>query len=318
MREKVLKKYAEPPPAAGHRARSGQKAERKAERRRGRGRRRRPARPPARRARPKPSRRRRPRAPLSRPREEGRLHFPPFNLLEPGKPAEKIDKDELYDKKRRIEEKLKEFSIEGEVREYHPGPVITTYEFYPSPGIKVAQVANLTEDLSLALEAESVRIQSIPGKSSLGVEIPNNKREIIRLRDIIESEKFQESPSKLTFALGKNVHGEIKITDLAVMPHCSSPARPGPEKASPSTPSSPASSTRRPPRRSSSSSSTPSGSSSRSTKTSPTSSARSSTTPKRPASSSWTWSGRWRSASRSCSSTRSATSTSTTRDRSKS
>ncbi len=151
--------------------------------------------------------------------KKGEYQFPAFSLLDPGKPAEKIDKDELFDKKQRIEQKLREFGIEGEVREYHPGPVITTYEFYPAPGIKVSQVANLTEDLSLALEAESVRIQRIPGKSSLGVEIPNNKREIIKLRDIIESEKFLNSPSKLAFALGKDVHGGVYITDLAVMPH---------------------------------------------------------------------------------------------------
>ncbi len=149
----------------------------------------------------------------------GGYHFPPFNLLEPGKAAEQIDKNELYEKKIRIEEKLKEFKVEGEVREYHPGPVITTYEFYPNPGIKVSQVASLAEDLSLALGAESVRIQRIPGKSSLGVEIPNNKREIIRLRDIIQSEKFIKSPSKLTFALGKTVHGEVYVTDLSIMPH---------------------------------------------------------------------------------------------------
>ncbi|MCX7974051.1 MAG: DNA translocase FtsK [Candidatus Aminicenantes bacterium] len=149
----------------------------------------------------------------------GGYHFPPFNLLEPGQPAEQIDRNELYEKKIRIEEKLKEFKVEGEVREYHPGPVITTYEFYPNPGIKVSQVASLAEDLSLALGAESVRIQRIPGKSSLGVEIPNNKREIIRLRDIIQSEKFIKSPSKLTFALGKTVHGEVYVTDLAIMPH---------------------------------------------------------------------------------------------------
>lgn len=149
----------------------------------------------------------------------GGYRFPPFSLLELGKPAEQIDKSELYEKKVRIEEKLKEFRVEGEVREYHPGPVITTYEFYPNPGIKVSQVASLAEDLSLALGAESVRIQRIPGKSSLGVEIPNNKREIIRLRDIIQSEKFIKSPSKLTFALGKTVHGEVYVTDLSVMPH---------------------------------------------------------------------------------------------------
>ncbi len=151
--------------------------------------------------------------------KKGDYNFPPFSLLEPGKPSEKIDKNELVEKKRRIEEKLKEFDMAGEVREYHPGPVITTYELFLDPGIKVSRVASLTEDLSLALEAESVRIQRIPGKSSLGVEIPNNKREVIKLRDIIQSEKFLNSPSKLTFALGKNVHGEVYITDLAVMPH---------------------------------------------------------------------------------------------------
>jgi S-DNA-T family DNA segregation ATPase FtsK/SpoIIIE len=145
--------------------------------------------------------------------------FPPFSLLDPAAPADEIDKNELYEKKQRIEEKLKEFKVEGEVREYHPGPIITTYEFYPYPGIKVSQVANLAEDLSLALGAESVRIQRIPGKSSLGVEIPNNKRETIKLRDIIQSEKFVKSPSKLTIALGKDVHGEVTISDLSVMPH---------------------------------------------------------------------------------------------------
>ncbi|MFP4081793.1 MAG: DNA translocase FtsK [Candidatus Aminicenantes bacterium] len=151
--------------------------------------------------------------------KKGDYHFPPLNLLDPGKTAEKIDKDELYEKKQRIEEKLKEFRVEGEVREYHPGPVVTTYEFYPYPGIKVSQVANLTEDLSLALGAEAVRIQRIPGKSTLGVEVPNNKREIIKIRDIIQSEKFIKSPSKLTFALGKSIHGEVYITDLSIMPH---------------------------------------------------------------------------------------------------
>jgi S-DNA-T family DNA segregation ATPase FtsK/SpoIIIE len=151
--------------------------------------------------------------------KKGDYAFPALSLLDPSAPAEQIDKDELYDKKTRIEEKLKEFRVEGEVREYHPGPVITTYEFYPFPGIKVSQVANLSEDLSLALGAESVRIQRIPGKSSLGVEIPNNKRETIRIRDILQSEKFRNSPSKLTIALGKTVHGETYVTDLAVMPH---------------------------------------------------------------------------------------------------
>jgi len=151
--------------------------------------------------------------------ERGGYNFPPLSLLDPGRAAEKIDKNELYEKKHRIEEKLREFRIQGEVKEYHPGPIITTYEFYPDPGVKVSQVANRSEDLSLALGAESVRIQRIPGKSSLGIEVPNNRREIIKIRDILQSEKFLKSPSKLTIALGKTIHGEVYVTDLSVMPH---------------------------------------------------------------------------------------------------
>lgn len=151
--------------------------------------------------------------------KKGDYHFPPLSLLDPGKEAEKIDKNELYQKKQIIEEKLLQFKVEGEVREYHPGPIVTTYEFYPYPGIKVSQVANLSEDLSLALGAESVRIQRIPGKSSLGIEIPNNRREVIKLRDIIQTEKFIKSPSKLTIALGKSIHGEPYVADLSIMPH---------------------------------------------------------------------------------------------------
>jgi S-DNA-T family DNA segregation ATPase FtsK/SpoIIIE len=227
MREKVRQKYT---PAAAPSApdpedgRAARKAEREAERERERERRRleREARKPPKAPPPPPK-------PVAPPKPEpllfpdlgrkGDYQYPPFTLLEPGKPAEKVNQAELLDKKRRIEEKLREFGIEGEVREYHPGPIITTYEYFPAPGIKVAQVANLTEDLALALETESVRIQRIPGKSSLGIEIPNDRREIIKLRDIIESEKFQGSPSKLTFALGKDVHGGVAVTDLAVMPH---------------------------------------------------------------------------------------------------
>lgn len=151
--------------------------------------------------------------------KKGDYRFPPFSLLDPGKESEQIDKNELYEKKLAIEQKLREFRIEGEVKEYHPGPVITTYEFYPQPGIKVSQVASFAEDLSLALKAEAVRIQRTPGKSSLGVEVPNNKREIIKVRDLIETENFMRSKTKLAIALGKSVHGEPYVTDLSVMPH---------------------------------------------------------------------------------------------------
>jgi S-DNA-T family DNA segregation ATPase FtsK/SpoIIIE len=224
MRERVREKYETPATAAALDPRAD-KAAKETERERERERRR-LEREAARRPLKGPQTQAKPVAPpapqpllFPDPGKKGDYRYPPFTLLDPGLPAEKISSAELADKKRRIEEKLKEFGIEGEVREYHPGPVITTYEFFPAPGIKVAQVANLTEDLALALETESVRIQRIPGKSSLGVEIPNDKREVIKLRDIIESARFQDSPSKLTFALGKDVHGGVTITDLAVMPH---------------------------------------------------------------------------------------------------
>jgi DNA segregation ATPase FtsK/SpoIIIE, S-DNA-T family len=151
--------------------------------------------------------------------EKGDYQFPPLNLLDPGREVEKIDKNELYEKKQIIEDKLMQFKVGGEVREYNPGPIVTTYEFYPNPGIKVSQVSSRIEDLSLALGAESLRIQRIPGKSSLGIEIPNNRREIIKIRDIIETESFLRSPSKLTVALGKTIHGEPYVTDLSIMPH---------------------------------------------------------------------------------------------------
>ncbi|MFQ6082240.1 MAG: DNA translocase FtsK [Candidatus Aminicenantia bacterium] len=147
------------------------------------------------------------------------FHFPPYSFLESPRTAEKINKEELLEKKRIIEEKFREFNIEGTVVEYHPGPVITTFEYQPSPGVKISQVASLSEDLSLALRAESVRIERLPGKASIGLEVPNNNREAINLRELIQSEKFRTASSKLTIALGKTVRGEIYLADLAVMPH---------------------------------------------------------------------------------------------------
>ncbi|MCJ7680963.1 MAG: DNA translocase FtsK 4TM domain-containing protein, partial [Candidatus Aminicenantes bacterium] len=106
--------------------------------------------------------------PFPPPQKTG-YQFPPYNLLDKSRPSEKIDKDELLNKKELIEEKLAQFGVTGEVKQYHPGPVITTNEFFPDAGIKVSQVANLSEEVSLALSAISVRIRRIPGKSSLGI-----------------------------------------------------------------------------------------------------------------------------------------------------
>ena len=158
-------------------------------------------------------------ASLSGLETRGKYRFPPLALLEPGRTAESIDNNELIDKKRRIENVLKECGVEGEIREFHSGPVVTTYEFFPSRGSKFDKVAGFIEEISLPLEKEAVRIQRIPGKSSLGIEVPNDKREIVRFRDIIQSGEFLNSPSKLAFALGKDTLGRIHVGNLAIMPH---------------------------------------------------------------------------------------------------
>lgn len=144
---------------------------------------------------------------------------PSVTLLDKALAPEEINKKELNEKMKKIEEKLREFNIEGSVVEFHPGPVITTFEFRPEPGIKISQILSLSDDLALALKAESIMIERIPAKASLGIEVPNDKRERIYLRDIIESEEFLKSPSKLTIALGKMVRGERFISDLSIMPH---------------------------------------------------------------------------------------------------
>ncbi len=130
-----------------------------------------------------------------------------------------INQKELVEKARNIEKKYQEFSIEGKVVQIHPGPVVTTFEFKPGSGVKYSRLISLTDDLCLALKAESIRISRIPGKSTVGIEVPNEEREIIYLREIIEDDQFQNSPSKLTICLGKLIDGSNYVTDLTKMPH---------------------------------------------------------------------------------------------------
>ncbi|HVR44518.1 MAG TPA: DNA translocase FtsK 4TM domain-containing protein [Thermoanaerobaculia bacterium] len=118
-----------------------------------------------------------------------------------------------------IEDRCREFAVEGEVTAYHPGPVVTTFEFKPGTSVKYAKVVNLGDDLALALRADSVRIERISGSSTVGIEVPNRKREIILLREIVDSEEFVASSSLMTLALGKDIHGAAVVTDLARMPH---------------------------------------------------------------------------------------------------
>jgi S-DNA-T family DNA segregation ATPase FtsK/SpoIIIE len=146
--------------------------------------------------------------------------LPPVDLLEKRNGAGAVDRKILAETGRAITDKCAEFGVEGEVVEYHPGPVVTTYEFRPAAGIKVNQVMGLSEDLALALSAESIRIERLPGRASVGIEVPNpGGGEIIALRDVIESDRFISSRSRLTLALGKDIHGEPVVDDLRAMPH---------------------------------------------------------------------------------------------------
>ena len=153
------------------------------------------------------------------PRKQGAHSLPPAALLDAAKVERKIDERELMDAARQLEEKCREFSVEGQVAQIHPGPVVTTFEFKPEAGVKYSKVTGLSDDLCLAMQAESVLIDRIPGKSTVGIQIPNPNREAISLRELLESDAYQRSPSKLTLALGKTIHGEPYVTDLAQMPH---------------------------------------------------------------------------------------------------
>ena len=157
--------------------------------------------------------------PTKVPRRQGAFTLPPLSLLDPAKAEQKIDERELMDAARQLEEKCREFAVEGQVAQIHPGPVVTTFEFKPEAGVKYSKITSLADDLCLAMQAESVLIDRIPGKSTVGIQIPNPNREAISLRELLQSEAYERSTSKLTLALGKTIHGEPYVTDLATMPH---------------------------------------------------------------------------------------------------
>lgn len=152
-------------------------------------------------------------------RRKGEYALPPVSLLDAVKTERKIDERELMEGARLLEEKCREFSVEGSVVQIHPGPVVTTFEFKPDAGVKYAKITGLADDLCLAMKADSVLIDRIAGKSTVGIQIPNHTREPISLRELLESEAYRRSTSKLTIALGKTIHGEPYMADLATMPH---------------------------------------------------------------------------------------------------
>ncbi|HEX6718621.1 MAG TPA: DNA translocase FtsK, partial [Pyrinomonadaceae bacterium] len=145
--------------------------------------------------------------------------LPPLQFLNEAPPHSEQADAELLSLATRLAEKCKEFNVTGQIKHICPGPVVTTYEFKPDPGVKYSRVVSLVDDLCLALKAESVRIDRMPGKPHVGIEVPNPRRETIFLREVIESRAFQESGSKLTIALGKTIDGLNYVADLAKMPH---------------------------------------------------------------------------------------------------
>jgi S-DNA-T family DNA segregation ATPase FtsK/SpoIIIE len=145
--------------------------------------------------------------------------LPPLEFLNEAPPHSEQADTELLSLATRLAEKCKEFNVTGQIKHICPGPVVTTYEFKPDPGVKYSRVVSLVDDLCLALKAESIRIDRMPGKPHVGIEVPNPRRETIFLREVIESRAFQESGSKLTIALGKTIDGLNYVADLAKMPH---------------------------------------------------------------------------------------------------
>jgi len=152
---------------------------------------------------------------------EGDFRTPPFSLLDtPPATEKKLDRDALTMNARLLEKKLKDYGIDGEVVEICPGPVITMYEFSPAPGIKISRIAGLSDDLTMALQAMSIRIVApIPGKGVVGIEVPNRDRDMVFLSEIFNVEEFHHNKMKLPLALGKDIAGIPVVTDLAKAPH---------------------------------------------------------------------------------------------------
>ncbi|MBN1570984.1 MAG: DNA translocase FtsK [Acidobacteria bacterium] len=162
---------------------------------------------------------RRPLAPApERPRSR-KYTLPPVELLNPAENPFPVDEAVLMEKARMISDKCGEFDVNGSVTQIHPGPVVTTFEFKPDAGIKYSRITGLVDDLCLGIKAESLRIDRIPGKATVGIEVPNTHRELIMLRELIDSDVFVKSPSRLTLALGKLINGSPFVTDLERMPH---------------------------------------------------------------------------------------------------
>jgi S-DNA-T family DNA segregation ATPase FtsK/SpoIIIE len=154
--------------------------------------------------------------------QTGEYQLPALDLLDPVNETTTsgLSEEELTAKARLLENKLREFQVEGRVTGVSWGPVITQYEFQPAPGIKIGKVTRLAEDLTMALKSNACRITgAIPGKGAIGLELPNSDRQVVTLREVVESPEFLNSPSPLSLALGVDITGQPVVRDLARMPH---------------------------------------------------------------------------------------------------
>jgi S-DNA-T family DNA segregation ATPase FtsK/SpoIIIE len=145
--------------------------------------------------------------------------LPPSSLLYRSDETPVVREQALRDEARTLVQKCAEFGVDGQVTQINPGPVVTTFEFRPDAGVKYSRVTGLADDLCLAMAAESILIERMAGKSTVGIQVPNHERETIWLRDVVECESFAQSKSKLAIALGKDINGRIVTADLASMPH---------------------------------------------------------------------------------------------------
>jgi S-DNA-T family DNA segregation ATPase FtsK/SpoIIIE len=153
------------------------------------------------------------------PKNVSGFKLPPSTLLTAGGGPSAVREDELREEAKVLVEKCGEFDVRGQVVQINPGPMVTTYEFKPEAGVKYSRVTGLADDLCLAMRAESILIERMAGKSTVGIQVPNHERETIHLRDVLESETFAKAKSRLTLAMGKDINGRIVTADLASMPH---------------------------------------------------------------------------------------------------
>ena len=150
---------------------------------------------------------------------KGQAILPPADLLDSEPPKASYEENELVRLGETIRARCAEFGVMGSVEGINPGPVVTVFEFQPAPGVKVSQIVNLQDDLALALKAEAVRIDRIPGRSTLGIEVPNRQRALIRLGYMLAQKEFRGAASKLTMGIGLTIQGQPYFSDLATMPH---------------------------------------------------------------------------------------------------